>query len=329
MASATETTSKVGVNPENKPAATVASGLAALGTVLAAAGITEGVVSRMAREEGVLFGIAIGATLVAGLFGVFAALFANKRRWERWLLIASNLVLLAGFIFGAIGAIRVWDSTRVPTLTAAPEITPTATFLNVTVKGSGLDSREHVALLVEPLRAGHDGLIPAGHPLYTASLGSDDDGKVDQVIKVRLPDGFNGYIGTRAFTGALPKGCYADGESDGCISSKLIVVPERPQLKATWGSHGTRLRVLLKAQQIYGQTMSLRVLGRRGSKWHEIAHWRLAPSSAGSFARGYTVRKVKRWNAVCIVASTSNAKRCPPRPQDARSVWARYRVPSS
>jgi hypothetical protein len=248
-------------------------------------------------------------------------------------LIASNVLLLAGLLCGLIGAIRVWNSTRVPTVTAAPQITRTGTFLNVVVKDSGLDSGEHVTLLVEPLHVVADPnsrgtILSPGRAIYSASLGSDDNGKVDQAVKVRLPDGFQGYLGARAFTGDLPKGCYAKSKSDGCISAKLIDVPERPQLKTNWGWHGRRLRILLGAHQIYGQTVTLRIFGRRGSKWHEIAYWQLAPASAGSFSRGYSVSGMKGWKAVCIVASTSGQRRCPPRADDPRTVWVRYRAPS-
>jgi hypothetical protein len=333
-AGAAQTTNQVGINPDNKPAATLVSGLAALGAVLAAAGVTEGVVPKMAREQGLLFGLAVAGTLLAGLCGVIAALFATKRRRERGLLIASNVLLLAGLLFGLIGAIRVWNSTRVPTVTAAPRITAAGTFLNVTVKDSGLDSGEHVTLLVEPLHVAADPdsaggtILTPGRAIYSASLGSDDDGKVDQAIKIRLPNGFQGYVGARAFTGGIPRGCYARRKSDGCISAKLVHVPERPQLKTHWSTHATRLRVLLGAQQIYGQTVSLRVFARRARDWHEIAYWHLAPDSAGSFSSSYTISGIRRWKAVCIVASTSERRQCPPRPRDPRSVWVRYRVPS-
>lgn len=326
-----ETTPQVGVNPDNKPAATLVSGLAALGTVLAAAGVTEGVVPRMVGEEGFWFGLAVAGTLLAGLCGVLAALFAKRKRRERYLLVASNVLLLLGLMSGLIGAILVWSSTRVPTLTATPETTARGTFLNVTVKDTGLDSREHLALLVEPLRVVRDPnaeagtLLRPGRAIYSASLGSDENGKIDQSIKVRLPDGFQGYVGARAFTGGLPKGCYAKNRADGCISARLINVPERPQLKTRWDRRGKRLRVSLAAHQIFGQTLTLRVLGRRASKWREVAHWNLAPNAGGSFSHGYSVG-MKRFRSACVVASTSAQKRCHPRAGDRRSVWVRYRV---
>lgn len=332
----TATTSAVGVNPENKPAATLVSGLAALTAVFSAAGINEGVIPRMVREEQRWFIAAVVPVLLAGLFGVMAALFATRKKREKRLLIASNVALLVGLTCGLVGATLVWSSNRVPSLTAAPQVTSSGTFLNVTVKDSGLDSREHLTVLVEPLRVVRDPHAPGpkatilepGRALYSASLGSDEDGKIDQALRVRLRDGYQGYIGVRAFSDRLPRGCYVTHRSDACISAKIVSVAERPQLVTHWGRGGKWLRISLRAGQIYGRQVRLRVLGRKKTRWHELAYWLLAPSSAGTFSRTYAVRGIRRYRSVCIVASTAAEKSCPAHSKNPRSVWVRYRIPA-
>jgi hypothetical protein len=320
-------TARVGVNRENKPAATVVSGVAALGTVLAAAGISEGVVGRMAREEEFWFALAFIAALLAGLLGVIAALFTTQMKRERGLLVASNILLFVGLAAGAYGAARVWSSTRVPSVTATPQVTTAGTFLNVNVKDSGLDSREHVTLLVEPLVVRSRHLRPLG-TVYSASLGSDDDGKIDRTVRVRLRDGYQGFIGVRAYTGALPTGCYQNSRSAGCIVNEVVNLPERPQLKTHWNKGGKSMTVSVSARQVPGRDLSMRVLGRRGrSNWREVAYWHLAPADGGAFQRSYVVRGIRALKALCVVASTSGKTSCPPRPGDPNTVWARYRMP--
>jgi hypothetical protein len=331
-------TAKVGINDDNKPAGSLVAGLAALTAVLGAAGVVGGVVGRMVGEHPLDFALALGLVLIAGLLGVIAGLFAGNKTLERVLLIASNLLLLAGLLFGMIGAIRVWSDTRVPSVTATPVRTADGTFLNVTVKDSGLNSTEHVKLLVEPLHYvtdndrsdGERRILAPRRAIYSASLGSNEDGKVDHTAKVRLPPNITGYVGARAYLGGLPTGCYASpARADGCISVAILQDPERPQLSAAW-SKGKTLKVRLKARDIYLRTVRLRVVGktsRAKSGWREVAYWELAPDANGVFDRSLTIPTVRHFAKVCIVASTVRYERCPPRRGTGDDLtWVRYSV---
>jgi hypothetical protein len=333
-------TPKVGVNEENKPAGSLVTGLAALTAVLTAAGVVGGVVGRMVGESPVLFGLAVGLSLFAGLLGILAGLFTSSKSWEARLLVASNVVLFMGLLFGVVGAIQVWSNTRAPTVTATAEAAANGEFLNVTVKDSGLDSKEHVRLLVEPLHlrsevdeAGDERrVLKPGRSIYSAWLGSDEDGDLDHTARVRLPLDLSGYVGARAYLDEPSRTCYSDpGEAEGCVAAAVPRARERLQLSAEWGERNRTLTVKLEARNIPARRIRLRALGhpRRGkSMRRELAFWRLAPDGYGSFDRSVVIPGVRRFRTVCIVASTRGHGRCPPRERTQRSaVWVRYRVP--
>jgi hypothetical protein len=332
-------TSAIGIADSNKPASSLVAGLGALTAVLAAAGVVGGVVGRMIGEHPLVFAVALGLILLAGLLGVIAGLFTRDDGLERTLLIASNLLLLAGLFFGGIGAIRVWSDTRVPSVTATPERTADGTFLNVSVKDSGLNSTEHVKLLVEPLHlvtdsdsdGGERRMLAPRRAIYSASLGSNEDGKVDHSVRVQLPPNLTGYVGARAYLGDLPSGCYAKpGRADGCISVAVMHDPERPQLSATWRGR-KKLTINLKARDIYPRTVRLRALGRTSGKkpqWRELAFWDLAPDANGGFNRSLRLADVSRFAKVCIVASSKRRQSCPPVRAHSDVAWVRYRVPA-
>jgi hypothetical protein len=300
-----------------------------------------GVVGRMVGEVPELFGAALVLSIFAGLLGIVAGLFTSSKLLEKVLLILSNLVLFAGLVCGVFGAAKVWSNTRAPTVTAVAERTNGELFLNVSVKGSGLDSKEHVRLLVEPLHrtaeVGGDGnerrVLEPGRHIYSAWLGSDDDGDLDHTAKVRLPSTLTGYVGARAFLETPSKTCYADpGEVEGCVSIALRRDPPRLQLSAGWGKRARRLRVHLEATHVSAGIVRLRALGslqRKKPMRRELASWRLAPELDGSFDRSLAIPKVRSFASVCVVATTGGHGRCPPRQRDLkRAVWVRYRVPS-
>jgi hypothetical protein len=332
-------TQRVGVSDEAKPAVPFVAGLGSLAAVFAAAGVIDGVVGRMVGETPVLFGLALFLPVLAGFLTAFAALVTKSKLLELISLIASNVLLLAGLAFGVVGAVKVWSDTRLPSVAASSERTAKGTFLNVTVKDSGLDSSEHVTLLVEPLvygnrRFGSDPskLYPQG-AIYAASLGSDDDGKLNHSARVRLPAGFSGHVGARAYLGKLPRGCYERADAtDGCVSEAVLADREPPQLAVHWRHGGRQLQIRVSARGIGRARLRLAAFAMRSHgkrRWREIAMWDLPASASGDFVREFVADRLRNAPAVCVVASTAGRQTCPPsakrRARD--TAWVRYRRP--
>jgi hypothetical protein len=326
-----------GVNEANKPAGAIAAGLAALTGVLVAAGVTGDVTGRMVGEEPYWFGVGLILVVVGGVFAMIATLHVRKTKGERRLLVWGNWLLLLGLVCTAIAAVGVWSNTRRPSVAATPEATADGTVLNVSVKDSGLDSTERVTLLVEPLNLVRGTrtrpFLVHRATIYSASLGSNDDGKVDHTVRLRLAAGLTGFIGARAYLGDdLPKDCYkVPASGQGCVVVEIPHDAERPQLSASWGAANETLIVNLKARQNYGGTITLRALGKASgpkATWSELASWSLAADSNGGFDRTLTVPGVSRFTSVCVVASRAGRRKCPPpKGSSPRLVWLRYRVP--
>jgi hypothetical protein len=335
----------VGVADNNKFALNFASALAALTAVLTAAGVTEGIVGRMVGESPVLIGLAVGLALLGAFLSICAGLLVDSHkhpRRERWLLVGSNLVLFAGLCLGVAGAMKVWSNTRAPTVTAATATADGVTRLDVSVKGSGLDSKEHVKLLVEELRPAREndahgnevgGVRGVEGSMYSAWLGSDDDGKIDHETSIRIPPNLTGKIGTRAFVGSGSADCYrSPGEDEACVVVTVPHDPESLQLNAGWGSGKQALTGSLKARNIPQEKVHMRVIGQiRGSRTTNrlMEKWQLTPDGNGHFERTFTIHGVSRFTWVCIVAGTAVVQRCPPRKDERETlVWSRHRVPN-
>jgi len=331
-----DTTDRVGISEAAKPAVPFVAGLASLTAVLGAAGVAEGVVPRMVGETPVSFGLALFCIVLAGFLTVIAGLVTRSKLVELVSLIASNILLLVGLGFGIIGAVKVWSETRVPSVTADEQHTRRGTFLRVAVRGSGLGSQERITLRVERLAYG-DGkagrqkgqLYGAGTPFYSASLGSDDDGKLNHVARVRLPPGFSGLFGVRAHAGALPKGCYSGDSSDGCITGGIYPDGDAPQLRVHWrrryGVLVVRVRARGGPERVWMRAMAQRSGKRR---WRELATWRLPPGANGNFARRLRLPGLAGMGRLCVVASTARRETCPPQPdaERIRTAWVRYRA---
>jgi hypothetical protein len=335
---------KLGVAPNNRPALTFAGALALLTTLLTAAGVTDGVVGRMFGESPVLIGIAVGLALLGALLSIVAGLFTDSKKHpkgERWLLTGSNLVLFVGLCLGIYAATRVWSNTRAPTLTADMANAEGSTRIDLTAKASGLDSKEHMKIVVEQLGAGRENdshgnevgtLRGVKGTIYSAWIGSTEDGKVEYETSVRVPPHVTGKIGARAFVGKGSANCYKEpGEDEACVEVTIPHDPETLQLTAGWGSSKEALAGSLKARNIPELKVYMRAIGQvRGTRTTNrlMEIWQLTPDVNGHFDRTFTIHGVKRFTWVCIVAGTQVVKRCPPRQGERKNVvWSRYRVP--
>ena len=335
--SGAQDSAKAGVG--DQPAGFLAAGLAAVTGVLTAAGVAGDVVGRMVGEKPWLFAAGLSCVLFGGTLAVVASLLRKRpTRTTRRFLLGANFFLFAGLVCMVFAAVGVWSDTRRPSVTATPEQTTAGTFLAVSVKDSGLDSSERVTVLVESLRRGaaprtRGVVLRHAAPIYSASLGSSDDGKVDHAVRLKLPAGFTGYVGARAYLGSdLPVDCYeAPARGQGCVVAAVTRDIERPQLSAALGPGGRTLVVGVTARDTPASTMALRVLGTTGAaphRWREVASWRLAAGANGEFRRAVTVPGIARYARICAAASMVEMPRCGMAGRgSSRTAWVRYRVP--
>src|SRR5262249_61922607 len=101
---------------------------------------------------------------------------------ERRVLYAGLVVLGAGLVMTVYAGVRTWGDRPQPSITITPK---RGAIVTVTVRASGLRSRDHLVVRVEQLsRAGRP-----GQELYGASLGPDAAGDAEEAVDVPLPAG--------------------------------------------------------------------------------------------------------------------------------------------
>jgi hypothetical protein len=320
-----------GVAPDNRPAFGFAGALVVVGGLLTAAGVTDGIVGRAIGESPGWFFAALLLALFGGLLGTVAALFVDSDEQEpkeHGLLLLGNLCLFVGLVLALWGTVEVWSNTRAPSLTTATSSAGGATVLDVKVEDSGLDSKEHVALIVERVKGGRG----YGARLHSAWLGSNEEGKVEHETKVRVPPHVTGKIGVWAFVGDGSDNCYAErGDNDACVVMTIPHAREALQLKVDWRKGRKALEGSLTARNVARDAVHMRAVGQVRGDPHTnrlMARWRLGSDANGHFERTFTIHGTARFTWVCIVARTGPVRRCPP-PMEHRgkAVWARYRVP--
>lgn len=331
------------VEPENKGAGFLMASMTALVAILAALGVTGGVVGRMARNHEELTGLAFVATAIAVVLG-FVAAYANgdgngseadrakEAARERGLLNWGIILYGIAAVLAVLAGLAVWNDKTSPQVTATAEASPRGDILNLTVKSSGLGSDDRLHLGVWPLLSGpasfpntaSGNVAPPqyeyyadGLPLYQSVTGPNADGDVDLSSNLRLPTDHPRRAIVLASVGqGDPDKCFDDGEQAGCTIVDLGA-SGRPNLAATWSKPAAReprLIVKSSASEIAGRTVFLRVIGRRANhKKTVLAKAALTPDAAGNLAQDMPIAVPARVTRVCAVASTLRLQRCPPR----------------
>jgi hypothetical protein len=238
------------------------------------------------------------------------------------------VVLGTGLVMTVYAGVMTWGDRPQPSITITPK---RGALVTVTVRASGLRSRDHLVVRVEQLsRTG-----TAGQELYGASLGPDASGDVEETVDVPLPAGDFDDIGARAWVGDEPNDCYRDETSTGCVRVHVSRTQERPQLAVDWETfvRAPRVLVRLKAHNLPqrpSRSMTLRVYGLvAGQPPRVLAEWSLAPDADGSFDRRLSVVVGHAFSDVCIVASTTTREPVCPAPVEDGTVWTRLAVPAA
>jgi hypothetical protein len=303
--------------------------LPALGALLTALAITGDLVGRMARNHPwATFG-AFGCAASAVFLGAVAAFALRESSIaERRVLYLGLVVLGSGLVVTVYAGVRTWGDRPQPSITITPKH---GSLVTVTVRGSGLRSSDHLAVLVELLA--HSGT--PGQELYGASFGPDPSGDVAQTIDVPLPAGDFDDVGAKAWVGDEPKDCYRKGSGTGCVRVHVSRPQERPQLAVDWETfvRAPRILIRLKAHNLPpspARSMTLRVYGLApGQAPRVLAEWSLAPDADGSFDRRLSVVAGHAFADVCVVASTTTRKPVCPAPVEDGTVWTQLAVPAT
>jgi hypothetical protein len=306
--------------------------LPALGALLTALAITGDLVGRMARNHAWATFAAFGCAALAVFLGAIAA-FALREDSdeERRVLYVGLVVLGASLVFTVYAGVATWGDRPQPSITVTPK---RGAVVGISVRGTGLRSRDHLVVEVEQLlRAGDT--WKSGQPLYGASLGPDGSGDVEQSVDVPLPAGDFDDVGARVWIGNEPKDCYADGNTTGCVRVHIPRPQERPQLAVDWETFVRAPRVLirLKARNLPprpSRSMTLRVYGLvSGQEPRVLAQWSLAPDADGVFDRHLSVVVGHAFSDVCVVASITTRTPSCPAPVEDGTVWTELAVPAA
>jgi hypothetical protein len=301
--------------------------LPALGALLTALAITGDLVGRMARNHPwATFG-AFGCAALAVFLGAVAAFALHESSdAERRVLYVGLVVLGAGLVMTVYAGVSTWGDRPQPSITITPK---RGALVTVTVRATGLRSRDHLVVRVEQL----SGAGTPGQELYGASLGPNAAGDVEETVDVPLPPGDFDDVGARAWVGDEPKDCYRKETSTGCVRVHVSRTQERPQLAVDWETFVRAPRVLIRLKahnlpQRPSRSMTLRVYGLVPSgPARVLAEWSLAPDADGSFDRRLSVVVGHAFADVCIVASTTTREPVCPAPVEDGTVWTRLAVP--
>jgi hypothetical protein len=308
----------------------------ALGAVLTALAVTGDLIGRMARDHPLATYGAFGFAVLAIFAGAIAAFALHEGSAEEAATIYAGLALVAAsLLFAVFAGVQTWGDRSQPSITLTPK---PGDRIAVSVRGSGLRASDHILVEVEQLvRSASRGRLTwrPGQPLYGASLGPDGDGRIDETVDIPLPAGDYDDVGARAWVGEKPTGCYAHGNTTGCVRVHVPRPQERPQLAVDWETfvRAPRLTIRLSAKNLPqrpARSMTLRVYGiATGGGRRELARWSLAPNAEGSFDRRLSVVVGHSFADVCVVASTSEAAPSCPAGSDLGTVWSELAVPLS
>jgi hypothetical protein len=303
--------------------------LPALGAVLTALAITGNLVGQMARNHPWATFAAFGCAVLAVFLGAVAAFALHESSdAERRVLYVGLVLLGAGLVLTVYAAVSTWGDRPQPSVTITPK---RGALVTVTVRASGLRSRDHLVVRVEQLsRAG-----TPGQELYGASLGPNAAGDVEETVAVTLPPGDFDDIGARAWVGDEPRDCYRNETSTGCVRVHVSRTQERPQLAVDWETFVRAPRVLIRLKahnlpQRPTRSMTLRVYGLAPAQPARVlAEWSLAPDAEGSFDRRLSVVVGHAFTDVCVVASTTTREPVCPAPVEDGTVWTQLAVPAT
>jgi hypothetical protein len=304
--------------------------LPALGALLTALAVTGDIVGRMARNHPIASFGAFGCAALAVFLGALAAFGLRQgSREERTVLYIGIVVLGAGLVFAVFAGVETWGDRMQPSITVTPK---RGSVVAVSVRGAGLNSRDHILLEVEQLLRGTH-TWRQGQPLYGASLGPDSSGDVNHTVDLSLPAGDFDDLGVRAWVGEEPRPCYARGNTTGCVRVHIPRPQERPQLSAVWETfvRAPRILVRLKARNLPqrpARAITLRAYGiAPGLSRRILAEWSLAPDANGEFDRRVAIVVGRTFSDVCIVASISTrTPECPAAAENG-TVWTQLAVP--
>jgi hypothetical protein len=303
--------------------------LPALGALLTALAITGDLVGQMARNHPSATFAAFGCAALAVFLGAVAAFALHEGSdAERRVLYIGLVVLGAGLVLTVYAGVSTWGDRPQPSITITPK---RGALVTVTVRATGLRSRDHLVVRVEQLlRSG-----TPGQELYGASLGPNAAGDVEETVDVALPSGDFDDVGARAWIGDEPKDCYRNETSTGCVRVHVSRTQERPQLAVDWETFVRAPRVLIRLKahnlpQRPSRSMTLRVYGLApGQPARALAEWSLAPDADGSFDRRLSVVVGHAFSDVCVVASTTTREPVCPAPVEEGTVWTQLAVPAT
>jgi hypothetical protein len=317
------------------PAGFMLAAIPALGAVLTGLAITGSLVGRMARDHPLATYGAFGLAVLAIFAGAVAAFALDDGSTEERAAVYSGLALIAtSLLFGVYAGVQTWGDRAQPSIMLTPKAGKTVA---VTVRGTGLRSSDHIVVEVEQLirKPNDSGRLTwtPGQPLYGASLGPDDDGRIQYTVDIPVPAGDYDDLGARAWVGDEPRPCYARGNTTGCVRVHVPRPQERPQLAVSWETfvRAPRLLVHLTAKNLPqrpSRSMTLRVYGIAADQTRRnLAEWSLAPSADGEFDRRLSVVVGHAFADVCVVASTSTRGPECPAPAEDGTVWSQLAVP--
>jgi hypothetical protein len=318
---------KPAIATDNQGAAFLLGGLTVITGVIAALGISGGMVGRMARNEELATAFAFGLTVLAVIVGGLAAWVykppsqSTQQSRALWL----GFLLLAGAGLAAtLAAVSVWGDRTQPRLAATIAKSNGGPILRITVKDSSLHAGDRITVLVKPLlrelqQSSGGYLYSTGLALFRTSIGPDVDGNVNSTFKVPVVPGEYGAIVVSAATqGNETDNCYQTDSDKACVTLRTVGA-ERPQLRAIWRrtvANGRVIAVGLTADDIPQRTISLRVWGAVNGRWHRhrlLAEWLLAPDENGDFHYSEVVPVPADIHRICAVASTiERGLKCPP-----------------
>jgi hypothetical protein len=208
--------------------------LASLVAILAALQITNDVVARMARNEpektAAMFGLIVFAI---GCGAAVAALAKPAKTILGWIGLAAVVGGMSVAIWAALEVHGVEDAPLVSASLATSGESPGVT---MSINATGVEDDEVVHIEVRGLRKdARARLAPYGETLYSAAVGPNPNGDVDQDISTRLPSSEAEYVQARAWIGdKKSSSCLAPNQDDrtGCVLIKLAG-PSPPEIAAS------------------------------------------------------------------------------------------------
>jgi hypothetical protein len=329
---------------DNKGVAFLVGSVAAVAAILTALGITGGVIGRMARNHDVLTFLAISLAAFASVVGVIAWLQSKSSQRQKHLLWLGLAIFLAAAGFAIAAAIRTWNDSFAPRVTASVEETARGEVIVLNSDAAGLKADQRLTTAVWPLASvsgptysGNGGIIEdrfdytvEGLPIYRTANGPNADGEVSLASRVPVPADHPARVIVRAAiedsSGALsqpdnPDDCFEDTSAAGCITLDLGE-PTAPPLDVGWSTVDGRriLDIKIGADQSAGRRLFVRVFGRSARGSVVLARAELPLSQGEATTRDVQVFVPGDVRSVCAVASPVDLSTgCPPQPRADRA----------